>query len=60
MSLRPLPFLPWLRANRVLLNVRLGDKHLQVWAWGARIIPAETGPSAWRVDQVLHLSRRSA
>lgn len=40
-------------ARRILLNVRLWDRHLQVWVRGARIIKAESGANCVRLDELL-------
>lgn len=47
----------WAVWNRTLLNVRLWDRHLQVWMWGARVIPSETGANCFRVDRLLFFAR---
>lgn len=50
---RKVRILAWWRHNRTILNLRLGRRYLQVWAWGARIMPSEDGRSFWALHQVL-------
>jgi hypothetical protein len=35
----------------VILNIRLWDRHLQIWTRGVRIIRAESGKNCFKLDE---------
>jgi len=43
----------WWRYRRVVLNLRCGRRHLQIWLWGARVLRAEDGADFWALQEFL-------
>lgn len=43
----------WYRHRRVVINAVLFGRRLQVWLWGARVMPGQSRLGHFRVDEFM-------